>query len=175
MNSKADFMNEGIKLEVLKSPNAKKRYDLMEGDMLIASLNYPKRFTKSASVEIGNKRWLISRSGFWKHHYEIISEQSPYSKWKLDKNWRGLVSLRMEDNRQFNLRKKGFWKTTWIWVNENEEPVIELQSCGWPQKKRGIITVFSRPDEATIWLCTIGWFMLLCAEEDAAAVATPGA
>lgn len=168
-------MNTILAIDVIKSKEAKKRFDFLENGISIATVNYPKRFQKKAILQAGNNQWNIQRTGWWKHSIEIIAAQSPYTKWTLPQNWKGSVSIRMDDNRQFNLKKKGFWKAAWFWINEKEEVAVEIKTHSWPNKKRGSITINNKADAALLLLAQIGWFIVLSAEEDAAAAVAAGA
>ena len=157
-------------IEVIKSKEAKKRFEFLANNKSIATVEYPKRFAKKAVLSVGNQQWQIQRKGWWKHSLEIAAEQSPYSKWTLNQNWKGNVSIRTNDNRQFHLKKKGFWKQYWNWYNEKEESMVEVHSCGgWPKRKRGTVTIQDSSDTNLIFLALIGWFVALNAQEDAAA------
>ena len=162
-------------IEVIKSKEAKKRFEFLVNDQSVASIDYPKRFQKKAVLSAGNRQWQIQRTGFWKHTIEIAADQSPYSKVAAIQNWKGQISIRTDDNRQFHLKKKGFWKPAWHWLNEKEESVVELNPCvGWPKRKRGTITIHNSNDTTLTLLALIGWFVALTAQEDAAAMAAAG-
>jgi len=159
-------------IEVIKSKEAKKRFEFLENDQPVAGIDYPKRFQKKATLSAGNQQWQIQRKGWWKHTIEIASDQSPYTKWSVIQNWKGQISIRTDDNRQFHLKKKGFWKPVWHWINEKEESLVEVQLCvGWPKRKRGTITIHNSNDTNLTFLALIGWFIALSQQEDAAAVA----
>ncbi|MFM9910280.1 MAG: hypothetical protein ACKVOW_13075, partial [Chitinophagaceae bacterium] len=151
----------------------KKRFDFIEKDQPIANTNYPKRFQKKALITSGNYQWDIQRTGWWKHVLEISAQQTPYNKWSLPINWRGNLAIRTEDNRQFRFKRKGFWKTAWVWLNEKEEEVMEIKICQWPKKKRGsVISNHFSDVRDLLFLAQIGWFVALAAIEDSAAAAS---
>jgi len=159
-------------IEVIKSKEAKKRFEFLVNDQPVGSIDYPKKFQKKAILSAGNHQWKIERKGWWKHTIEIAADQSPYTKLTAIQNWKGQISIRSDDNRQFHLKKKGFWKPVWHWLNEKEESVVELHPCiGWPKRKRGTITIHNSNDTILTFLALIGWFVSLTAQEDAAAAA----
>ena len=159
-------------IEVIKSKEGKKRFEFLENDQTFASIDYPKRFQKKATLSAGNQKWEIQRRGWWKHTIEIAADQSPYTKLSAIQNWKGQMFIRTDDNRQFYLKKKGFWKPAWHWLNEKEEPVVEINPCvGWPKRKRGTITIHNSNDTNLTFLALIGWFVSLTAQEDAATAA----
>ena len=162
-------------IEVIKSKEAKKRFEFLVNDQYIASIDYPKRFQKKAVLSSGNQQWHIERKGLWKHSIIIAADQSPYTKWTVTQNWKGQISIKTDDNRQFHLKKKGFWKPIWHWFNEKEESMVEVQPCGgWPKRKRGTITIHNSNDTTLTFLALIGWFVSLTAQEDAAAMSAAG-
>ena len=159
-------------IEVIKSKDAKKQFVFLVNEQPFAFIDYPKRFQKRAILTAGNQNWQILRKGWWKHTIEIASDQSPYTKWSVVQNWKGQISLRSDDNRQFHLKKKGFWKPVWHWFNEKEESLVEIAPCvGWPKRRKGTITIHDSDDKVLTFLALIGWFVALTAQEDAAAVA----
>jgi hypothetical protein len=165
-------MIHGNHIEVVKAKDAKKRYVFSSNGSPVAELDFPKRFAKAAVATVGKNKWNIRRTGWWHHYYEISTEQSPYTKWKVKQGWRSDLELRSDDNRRFFLRKKGFWKTSWVWSNDQNEELIEMYACQWPGKKPGSVTFrTNHPDSTHLWLVLVGWFVLLCSQEDAAAVA----
>lgn len=156
-------------LEIRKKKDAKKHYEFYENDKLVATLDYPRRFKKSAIITAGNKQWTIARTGFWKAFYEIEASQSPYSKWKAQQGWRTPLLLRSDDNRQFRFRQTSFWMSKWSWLNEKDEPVIEFRISSWPSKKPNTVAFLQTKDSTMLWFALIGYFLVLCAQEDAAA------
>ena len=155
-------------IEIIRSKEAKRRYDFLVNDICIASVDYPKRFAKRAMLKNSNGQWTIARKGWFKHVLEIASDQSPYTKWSLPQNWRAKTTIRTEDNRLFTFQRKNFWKCSWYWVNEKEEKVIEIKSNKWPSKKRGTIMLLNAADMALLFLAQIGWFIVLNEQDDAA-------
>lgn len=158
-------------IEIIKSKDAKKRYDFLLEGKVIAFLDFPNRWAKAAIAQAGDLQWKITRKGWWKHTIEISAEQSPYSKWNAAMGWRGTISIRTEDNKQFHLKRKGFWNTSWVWMNEQNETVVELQFNVWLSRKRGLITLNNTANSSLIWLSLVGWFIAICAREDARAAA----
>lgn len=158
-------------IDVIKSKDAKKRYEFLVNDQSIATIDYPKRFEKKATLSAGSNQWHIARKGWWRHTIEITAEQSPFSKWALVQNWRGCVTIRTDDNRQFHLKRKGFLKFKWVWLTDKEETVVEIQTHGWPKRKRGTISIHNPSDTILLFLVLTGWFIVLTSEEDAAASA----
>lgn len=158
-------------IEVYKKKDAKKQFEFFENNALLGDINFPKRFSKSALISYKNKSWKIARTGFWKHILEISADQSPYTKWNAKQSWGGCLTLRTDDNRSFKFKRTSFWKSKWSWLNEKGEPVIECKACGWPDKRKATITILDKKDDAMIWLSIVGFFLVLCAQEDAAMAA----
>ena len=158
-------------IEIIKSKDAKKRYDFLLDGKVIAFLDFPNRWVKAAMAQAGDLQWQIRRKGWWKHTIEISAGQSPYSKWNAAMGWRGNISIRTDDNKQFHLKRKGFWNNSWIWINEQNETVVELKLNVWSWRKQGIITLNNTANTSLIWLSLVGWFIAICAREDGRAAA----
>ena len=157
--------------DVVKVKKAKKRYEFLSDDKIVGQLDFPKRYSKAALASAGDNKWQIRRTGWWKTYLEIESQQSPYTKWKVNQNWKGGLSIRTDDNKTYSLCRKGFWRTSWVWTNEKNEPVIEMRHCSWPSKKTSSITFAKIPDQHLVLLALAGWFVLICAQDEAAAAA----
>lgn len=156
-------------IEIIKSKDARKRYDFLLDGKVIAFVDFPNRWVKAATAQAGDLQWKISRKGWWKHNIEVSAEQSPYSKWNVPLGWRGTISIRTDDNKQFHLKKRGFWNTSWGWMNEQNETVVELKLNVWPSRKQGTITLSNTANNSLIWLALVGCFISICAREDARA------
>ncbi|MBC7851209.1 MAG: hypothetical protein H7Y31_15810 [Chitinophagaceae bacterium] len=162
-------MSKSYQIDVIKAKKAKKRYDFFVDDQVIASVDYPKRYEKKAVLGTPDRQWEIHRKGWWKPSIEIVSAQSPYTKWSLPQSWRHTVSLRADDNRAFVMKQRSFWSGSLIWVNDKDETVIEIKPYRWSYSNRGTITITDKNDTNLIFLALIGWFLFQTAREDAAA------
>jgi hypothetical protein len=158
-------------MEIRRVKGRKRVFDLLYGDRVIGSLDYPRRFRKQAYIRIGEKSWTLSRPGVFRHRLLIAADQSPYGKWDIDQGWSGTTQLRTDDNQAFLLKRKGWISCKWQWFNERMENLIDIRSKQFSFQKNGIVTIYQSPDERILWLILTGWFVVMCYEDDSAAVA----
>ena len=148
----------------------KRRYELTVDAKQIV-LNFPSRNKMNAEISIGAKTYTIKRSGWWKRFISIESNQSPFTKWNVQQCWRGGEEFRAENNRVYRLKKAGIFTGKWRWLNENGEPVIEFKERHWSYTQKASVVFFNSIDDSLLWLVAVGWFMIICKQQDAATAA----
>lgn len=159
---------ESITMEIRRAKGRKRIFYLLSSEQVLGSLDYPHRFRKQARICIGEKTWLISRQGAFRHRLLMAADQSPYGKWEINQGWSGIPQLRSEDNRQFSLKRKGWIGCKWQWFNERMDAVMDIRSKQFTLHKKGDVSFFQSPDETLLWLALVGWFVVLCYEDDSA-------
>ena len=157
-------------IEIRKIKGYKKRYELSVGDKLMI-LDFPARYKMNAVISIGSKTYSIKRTGWWKRYISIESNQSPFTNWKVQQRWNAGEEFRTEDNRVYRLKKGGFFSNKWHWLDEQDQPIIELKEYHWSISKKATAVFFSKVDDTVLWLTAVGWFLIICRQQDAAAAA----
>lgn len=148
----------------------KKRYEVnISGQRLV--LDFPTRYKMNANFTIGSKSFSIKRTGWWKRFINIEANQSPYTKWSIPQSWSGGEEIRYEDNRVYKLKKSGIFSCKWHWFNERGEPVIEYAENQWSFHPKARVSILIEPNETSLWLVAVGWFIMLCRRQDSAAAA----
>lgn len=156
----------------VRKPHAfKRRYEFWQNDQLVAVLEYEKRFSCDAVISIGDHKWKIKTAGFWKKSIELTAEQSPYTKTRIAYCWNFRLSFPAENNHTYNFKPIGFWKRSWAWYDENDNPVVEMKTNQFSRKNRGQITLHQPPSNNGYLLMMLGWYQLLAYEQHSAAVA----
>lgn len=160
-------------IQVIKPQLFKRHYQFMVDNDVIAELIYPRAYGKTAGAIIKNKKWQVRKGGFWKHYIEFIADQSPYTKEKIEFGWNFNLKMTSGDGKTYHLKKTSFWKNVWSWLDESNQPVIEMKSNKLSRKNRGNVT-FHQPQKTELTLLMlIGWFMIV-SYEDATAAAGAG-
>ena len=161
-------------IQIRRVKGRQRVFELMSNDRLFGTLEYPHRFRKAAIIRIVDSTWSICRKGVFRHRLEIAADQSPYSKWNLRMGWSAVEPLRMEDHKLFEFRKRGFWSCSWQWLDERKDPLIDIRLKKFSIQKRADILCPVNIDRDAAFLMLIGWFVVLCYEDDAAVVAMAG-
>jgi hypothetical protein len=159
---------EPVKIRRIKG--FKKRYELTVDSKQMV-LDFPSRYKLNAVISIGANTYAIKRTGWWKRFINIEANQSPFTKWNVQQSWRGSEEFRTENNRVYRLKKAGVFTNKWHWLNESGEPVIEFKEHPWSFNQRASAFFYTSVDETALWLVAVGWFMIICKQQDAAAAA----
>lgn len=158
-------------IQVVKKPGFKRSYEFIQGERVIASLNFLKSLGWQAIARIGDREWTFSKKGFWKTSVEIDASQSPYQKRIAEVNWRQRAKVEAVDGKTYHLRMTSFWKSIWSWMDERHTPVIDFRSNIWSRKKRGTVHFHQHLKEEQIWLLLLGWFLMVGFEDESTAAA----
>ena len=164
-------MNTPIQIQVRKPDFFIRRYEFCIDEKIVAVLEYEKSFGRRAVAIIDNKKWVFNRVGFWKPYLEITAEQSPYTKTRLDYNWKFKTQFRADSGRNYFLTQTSFFKSTWTWFDENNTPVIEIKSKQLSRSSRGIIVLHQPENKEHYLMMLIGWGQIVKSEDNAAAAA----
>jgi hypothetical protein len=164
--------NSTIEIQVKKPKAFKRRYEFYENDRQVALLDYEKAYKSCAIAVIDDKKWKLRRVGFWKSYIEIIAEQSPYTKTRIEFSWTFKTRYRAENGKEYVLKNTSSWKSKWAWLDENKNPVIEIKSCQFKRENRGHILIHANkpaPKELLL-LMLVGWYQVTAQENNAAVV-----
>ncbi len=157
-------------VQIKRIKGFKRRYEFSVDAKQIV-LDFPSRYKKSAGISIGAKSYIINRTGWWKKFITIEANQSPFTKWNVQQCWRGGEEFRAENNRVYRLKKAGIFTNKWHWLNESGEPVIEFKEHPWSFTQKASVVFHTSIDDSTLWLVAVGWFMIICKQQDAATAA----
>jgi hypothetical protein len=159
-----------LQIQVKKPETFRRHYEFWLHKELVGTLDYQKWFTKLAILKIKDKQWKINTVGFWKSHIEITADQSPFTKSRIDFKWNFKISFSF-DNRQYHLKRVGFWNQRWVWQDDKNNEVMEMKSKMFSKKNRGIITLHQPPSTDLYFLMLLGWFQVLGYEQHASTAA----
>jgi hypothetical protein len=157
-------MNTPIQIQVRKPEFFKRRYEFFVDEKVVAVLEYERSFGKKAVATIDNKKWVFKRVGFWKPYLEVTAEQSPYTKTRLDYNWKFKTQFNGDDNRNYFLKQTSHFRNTWAWLDENKNAVIEIKSKQLSRSRRGSIMLYKPENKELYLLMLIGWGQIIKSE-----------
>lgn len=157
-------------IQINKIKGFKRRYELVVDTKQVV-LDFPSRYKMNAVISVGAKTYSIKRTGWWKRFINIEANQSPFTKWNVQQCWRGGEEFRTENNRVYRLKKAGIFSNKWHWLDEQDQPVIEIRESHWSFTKKATAHFYNTVDDTSLWLVGVGWFMIICKQQDAAAAA----
>ena len=137
---------------------------------MLAEINYPSSFKSDAVISIGDKKWTLKKSGFWKTRLEVKAEQSPYTLESFPISWNNKLELRYADGNIYKMKRTGAFKAEYTWMDAQEKPVITIISRGHSRSERGRVQIHRTPAADYMLLLLIGWYTVIHSEEQAVAV-----
>jgi hypothetical protein len=164
-------MNNPVYIQVRKLRQFKRRYEFFAGEKELAVLDYEKRTSKRATAIKDNKKWSFNRIGFWKPYIEITAEQSPYTKSRIQYGWNYKLKFKASNGKEYLLKKTSHWRNTWAWLDENNNPVVEMKSCQLSKSNRGQVNIIPGQlgNDDFFLLMLLGWYQLIAHEDHAGA------
>jgi hypothetical protein len=156
-------------IRIVKPGVFKRDYEFYLDDTLKATLKYESAFKSKAIISINNHKWHICRTGFWKKQIELKADQSPYTKATIPSNWKYHISFRAANGNSYTFKPAGFWKRTWIWIDEQEQPVIEMKTTSPFSKGQGTVVLLQPATEELYLMMVFGWYQVIAYQRDAAA------
>ena len=154
---------------VLKDGWYKRTYELVADEKVMSSLRYEKLSHTKAIGKIHDREFSIRRAGFWKHFVEINSSVSQYNH-RFRISWRNTLRITDGSGNEFVFKPSGIWQTKWQWLDRHERPIIEMKSKTFSKMNRGLVQLLHDDINDPLFWVTVGWFIIICAESDAAVV-----
>lgn len=163
-------MNTPETITVKKPAYFKKHFEFWHNNELLGEINYPSGFKSDAIITIGDKKWLLKKTGFWKTKLEIKAEQSPYTLESYPINWNNKLELRYQDGNTYKMKRTAVFKAEYTWLDAQQKPVITIISRSHSKSERGKVQIHRTPIAAYMLLLMIGWYTVIHTEEQSAAV-----
>lgn len=144
-------------------------YELRVEDQVLATLSRAGVFKDRTIAEIEGQKWTFKRQGFKIKVYfgdEPVGEPRAI----LNRRWSGKGELTFSDGRVIQWDRSGFWNPVHCWVTPEGLNVINLK-----RGHRIEITPQAADQPDLPLLVAFGFYLILIAEEDAAAAASTSA
>lgn len=112
-------------------PINSKEYHLIQSNLLKGSLVYQNWFCISkAKISIKNLGdFLVAKKSTWKSDFYIIQNDLVVLEYTF--NWKGTFQITShfeKDIKKYNLKRKGFWKTDYLLIDENNTEICAIKS-----------------------------------------------
>lgn len=160
-----------IKVRQEKGSWLRRSFSFLDNDVIVATLKYDNSYANKAHASVSGKDYSIQRRGFWRHYLTISSSKFRQNEIRVDLNWRGSMEIKDSNGQRFVFKSKGLWKPRWKWFDGHERTLIEIRSNQFSKKSRGIVDVnYPEMEDTLLWI-VISWFVIVCSESDAVAVA----
>jgi hypothetical protein len=142
----------------------KREFELRSGDEVLAKL-YKQNGMPGVIGEAIDGQWNFKRRSFWNGEI-VIADPTTLAEIGVAKRGRK-KSLAFADGRTLTLKKTSRWKHQWVWLNDDETPLIHFQS-----NKHLILESAALSFPELSLLVTLGWHLIVLQQEEEAAAAS---
>jgi len=143
----------------------KREFVLLSGDEVLAML-YRQKGISGVIGEAAEGRWSFKRRSFWNGDI-VITELATQAEVAVAKCGRK-KSIAFADGRLLTLKKTSIWRHQWVWLNDDETPLIHFQ----PNKHLTLESAALSFPELSL-LVVLGWHLIVLQQEaEASAAAT---
>lgn len=140
---------------------------LFENEPLLR-LEYPRRYGRTAIAQTkSGQQWTLRRTGFFRNKIAVESSVKAYDNIDIHFSWTYQLRLSF-GHGELRLRRSGFWKNKYEWLDERDNPMMEFHSRTWSRKNRGAVRVVNAAHPHFLFLLSLGWFITVAYEDDSA-------
>jgi hypothetical protein len=160
-------MQNSIELHLVKTKIGERIYELKNQEQTVASLHFLKANGTGATIHANEQNWVLKRKGFWtpyivvtKKHTDEVYAKVPFSLEKISFE-------KPVGDTLFVLNNTSFWKGEWRWVDLEQNPLIDYQPKNAEASLgNAIISAEGQQVENYELLCMLGWYMIVCMNEE---------
>ncbi len=163
---RAEFPSQII-VRAVKSGWFRYSYEFIANDHVIGELNFKGSYSKKTTGRIGGEEFSIRRCGIWRNHVEISSAVERYTM-RIPLTWRSTMKITDAAGNPYQFKSTSIWKSKWEWFDRHERSQIQMVSKSLSRKSRGLIEVKEAEMKDTLFWIIVSWFVIICAESDAA-------
>jgi hypothetical protein len=149
------------KITVIKTHRFKRRFQFIDNDQPVGEMLFKGYFSLSNKSTLFGEEWTITRSGVWRNIFEFKAAQRPFSKFSVKPAFNGKVDWIAADGKRYQLRRVKWWKQTWAWYDENNEPLMEIKPDHSFTLRQAHIDVFKAGPSDLVPMILTGWLGLL--------------
>ena len=170
MRSIREFPGRELKWTQPKLLN--KYFELLSGEDLVGSLRWEKSFGSLAAAEASERQWTFKRGGFLRPHVTVREADSTETIALFEANWGGTGSVQYRGGQPIRWVSSGFWRSRWMWLSDSGAEIAAFSSDHKFMKTEGRLEVSAHGAEVPELplLALLGWYLLILAAEDTAAV-----
>jgi hypothetical protein len=157
-----------LQIQIQKPHTFKRYFQFCVNNEVVGVLNFDKPFCYKATASFGESQWTFKISGFFKRFLEVTAQQSPYTKSRVKLCWNHKLTFTTDERNSWFLKPVGFWKRSWSWLNDKNEPVIQLKSNSFSKNNRGEVLLQQPVNKESFLLILIAWIQVIVSEDEAA-------
>ena len=135
-------------------------YEFLLDDKPVAVLK-KKGLGSKAELTIGARQWHIRLRGFRKNHIEINDIQYPALNTRCEGGRYFRLYFTLQNGKKFYFKRKSAWKSAWLWLDEYEQPVMEMKFVHFNFSCSGKVNFYQPANGDLYFLMLLGWYRLL--------------
>jgi hypothetical protein len=159
----------GKTLTLVQPSFFKNKFELMDGEEIIATMTFTRKFMSGATFEISDKKWEVKQLSFWKSEYGIFKfgYELPFAVYNSKMFGDGIVEL--PKGLKLNFRYH-MWQGLLEIINSKGDVIISAKGKTAIKEKYLIIIKRSSPElEEYPWLILLPGFLSVLRKKNAAA------
>lgn len=164
----------GRELKWIQPHTLKMDYELRAGDLVAATLSFPRPFDLQAIATAAGGSWTFEQVGFWKTKV-IIRASGAETDLAVFKNnaWNGGGTLELPDGRKY-LASSNFWSTRYEFKTEMGEALIRYTKIGGMLHMSSMTEIqpLAKNIPELPWMVSLGWYLTVMIQMEAGAAAT---
>lgn len=155
----------------LKWVQRKGAYVLMDADeTILGQLRRPRWFSAKTEVDAQGNRWTFEKKGLRHPYIEIRSLGTGEEPARFEYHGQD-GDLIYPDGRVYHWRSVNWNGRTWLWADEDDQPLLGIQLAGgWTMRGEIRIDPEFTSDKAPSLLLFLGWFLVSTYYEESAAI-----
>lgn len=162
----------GSELEWTQPSGFKLNYELRAGGDLVATLHFRSSFGSFATAETADECWTFKRVGFWRARVTVRLRGAEDDLAIFHIAWNGTGTLEFPDGRRVRA-STNLWQTRYGLESEEGGKLVNFDVGGvFRHSAKVTIDPSATGREELPLLVTLGWYLAILMQQDAAAVGT---
>jgi hypothetical protein len=164
-----------------REPKAlEQHYELYQGDEIFATLIFKTAFGSLATAETTECKWTFKRVGFLNPRVTVRELGSDGNLAVFQPRFWGDGELILTSGERFTWKPTNFWQTEWVFQDTYDRLWVKFKSGTEKSKLSDLFKTQAMLEIAPViparetlpLLVTVGWYLMILHQQDAAAAAT---
>ena len=112
----------------VRSRMTRREYNILANGELVGALRWPSLWSSLAMVETAGKRWTFQRFGLLRRKMCVRADGQSTDEAVFLSGWWGRGILELGAGRRYRWQRQGFWHPWWMFLDEQDIPVVQCRS-----------------------------------------------
>ena len=155
-------------LEWIQIGKFKREFELKSAEGLFGKLKWEKAFGSLASAVTTEGDWTFKRAGFLNPRVSVRIPGSDKDIAIFKPSWTGNGILEFDTGTRFKWENKNFFRTEWVFVDQNEMNVLSIKMKPGLLKTSARVEILRDVPEVSL-LASLGMYLIILMRDDSAA------